>query len=144
MRRGMISFVTLGSLLLLVSLALAQDPKPSGTLTLASKSVALGIGVSWGGGVLTYQGKEYPFSIEGLSVADVGISEVDATGTVYNLMKLEDFNGNYAAVSAGAVVGGGMGATSMRNQNGVVINITGTGQGVKFKLGVDGVKFALK
>jgi hypothetical protein len=37
-----------------------------------------------------------------------------------------------------------MGATSMRNQNGVVMNITGTGQGVKFKLGVDGVKFTLK
>jgi hypothetical protein len=140
----MISLFTLGSLLLLVSLALAQEPKPSGTLTLSSKSVALGIGVSWGSGVLTYQGKEYPFSIEGLSVADVGISEVDATGTVYHLTKLEDFNGNYAAVSAGAVVGGGMGATSMRNQNGVVMNITGTGQGVKFKLGVDGVKFTLK
>ena len=32
----------------------------------------------------------------------------------------------------------------MRNQNGVVIDLTGTTQGVKFNLSVDGVKFTLK
>lgn len=144
MRRGMISLITIGSLLLLVSLALTQEPKPSGTLTLSERSVALGVGYSWGSGVLTYQGKEHRFSIEGLSVAEVGAREVEATGTVYHLTKLEDFNGTYAAVGAEAVVGGGAGITTMRNQNGVVINLTGVGQGLNFKLGPDGVKFTLK
>src|SRR5512145_589738 len=121
MRRGMIKLFILGSLLLLVSLALAQEPKPSGTLTLSERSVALGVGYSWGSGVLTYQGKEHRFSVEGLSVAEVGVREIEATGTVYQLTKLEDFNGTYAAVGAEAVVGGGAGVTTMRNQNGVVI-----------------------
>jgi len=33
--------------------SLAQE-KPSGTVTITSKSVAIGIGVSWGHGVLKY------------------------------------------------------------------------------------------
>lgn len=144
MRRRMISLVIIGSLLLLMSLVLAQTPTPSGTLKLSERSVALGVGYSWGSGVLTYKGKEYPFSVEGLSVAEVGVREIEATGTVYQLTKLEDFNGTYAAVGAEAVVGGGAGVTTMRNQNGVVINLTGVGQGVNFKLGPDGVKLTLK
>jgi len=144
MRRGMISVVMIGSLLVLASWALAQEKKPSGTLKLSEGSVAVGIGFSWGSGVLTYEGKEYPFSVEGLSVADVGISRADATGVVYNLTQLTDFNGNYTAVTAGATVGGGAGATTMRNQNGVVIDLIGTTQGVKFNLSVDGVRFTLK
>lgn len=144
MCRGMINGVMIGSLLVLVSLGLAQEPRPSGTMTLSERSVALGIGYSWGSGVLTYQGREYPFSVEGLSVAEVGAREIAATGTVYHLTKLEDFNGTYAAVGAEAVAGGGAGVTTMRNQHGVVINLTGTGQGVNFKLGVDGVKLTLK
>jgi hypothetical protein len=140
----MISVVMIGSLLVLASWALAQEKKPSGTLKLSEGSVAVGIGFSWGSGVLTYEGKEYPFSVEGLSVADVGISRADATGVVYNLTQLTDFNGNYTAVTAGAAVGGGAGATTMRNQNGVVIDLIGTTQGVKFNLSVDGVRFTLK
>ena len=144
MRRGMISVVMIGSLLVLASWALAQEKKPSGTLKLSEGSVGVGIGFSWGGGVLTYEGKEYPFSMQGLSVADVGISRAEATGVVSNLTQLADFNGNYTAVTAGAAVGGGAGATTMRNQNGVVIDLIGTTQGVKFNLSVDGVRLTLK
>ena len=60
------------------------------------------------------------------------------------LTQLADFNGNYTAVTAGAAVGGGTGATTMRNQNGVVIDLIGTTQGVKFNLSVDGVRLTLK
>ena len=77
-------------------------------------------------------------------MVDVGISKAEANGTVYNLKRLEDFNGNYTGVTAGAAVAGGVGATSVQNQNGVVINLTGTSQGLKFKLSVDGVKMTLK
>ncbi|HEY5869584.1 MAG TPA: hypothetical protein VI542_29150 [Candidatus Tectomicrobia bacterium] len=97
-----------------------------------------------GGGVLTYQGKEYPFSIDGLSIVDVGVSKAEANGTVYNLKRLEDFNGNYTGVTAGATVAGGGGATTIRNQNGVAIDMVGTTVGLKFKLSVDGVKMTLK
>src|SRR5713101_1694623 len=68
----------------------AED-KPSGTVTIESKSVALGVGVTWGDGKLSYQGKTRTFSVKGLSVVDVGVSKVSASGKVFNLNKLEDF-----------------------------------------------------
>jgi hypothetical protein len=36
-----------------------------------------------------------------------------------------------------------MGATSMRNDKGVVINLTGVGQGVDFRLAVSGMQVKL-
>ena len=144
MHRKMIGLMVIGSLIVFAHLTLAQEKKPDATLHLSTGSVAVGIGYTWGNGVLTYQGKEYPFSIDGLSVVDVGISKAEANGTVYNLKRLEDFNGNYTGVTAGATIAGGAGATSVQNQNGVVINLTGTTQGLKFKLSVDGVKMTLK
>jgi hypothetical protein len=144
MYRKMLGLMVIGSLIVFAHLTLAQEKKPDATLTLSTGSVAVGVGFTWGNGVLTYQGKEHPFSIEGLSVVDVGVSKAEATGVVYNLKRLEDFNGNYTGVTAGATVAGGAGATSVQNQNGVLINLTGTSQGLKFKLSVDGVKMTLK
>ena len=145
MRRIFLTFLVIGSVALgLMSRAQAQEEKPDGTVKISSGSVAAGVGFSWGGGVLTYQGKDYPFDVSGLSVADVGISKAEAAGTVSHLKKLEDFNGNYTGVSAGATIAGGGGGMALKNQNGVVLNLVGTTQGLKFKLGVDGVKITLK
>ncbi len=109
MRRIFLTFLIIGSVALESSIARAQEEKPDGTVKLSSGSVAVGVGFSWGSGMLTYQGKEYPFSVSGLSVADVGISQAEASGDVYHLKKLADFNGNYTGVSAGATIAGGGG-----------------------------------
>ena len=55
------SFATwLIALACLVSFAaFAAEPNPSGTVSISSKSVAIGVGVSWGDGTLTYGGKTY-------------------------------------------------------------------------------------
>lgn len=129
---------------MLVAMAAGAQEKPSGTVSIESKSVAVGIGVSWGDGKLTYQGKSYPFTVKGLSVADVGISKVTATGSVYHLKKVADFSGNYTAAAAGAAVGAGKGATAMKNQNGVVMELTSTGTGIRFTLAPEGVEIKLK
>ena len=118
--------------------------KPDATIRLSAGSVAVGLGYSWGSGELRYKGKKYPFSIDGVSVGDVGVTKAEATGSVYHLHKLEDFNGNYTAASAGATLGGGGGASAMKNQNGVEINLVSTTRGLKLKLAVDGVKIQLK
>jgi len=76
---------------------------------------------------LTFQGQEYPFRIDGLSVGDVGISSPDAIGSVYNLTKLEDFSCNYAAASACAALAGGGSVATMQNQNRVVIDLSAAG-----------------
>ncbi|HUO64972.1 MAG TPA: hypothetical protein VMT97_14760 [Terriglobales bacterium] len=122
----------------------AADEKPSGTVTIESKSVALGVGVSWGDGKLRYKGKTYSFSVKGLSVVDLGVSKVSAKGKVYHLDKAEDFSGNYAAAQAGAAVGGGMSVVALKNQNGVVMELSSTQTGVKLTLAGEGIDIKLK
>jgi len=142
--RARVMGVVVSSLLMMTALAVAQDGPPSGKVWVESTSVALGIGVSWGDGKLTFQGKDHVFDVKGLSVIDLGVSKVTATGEVFNLKKLSDFSGNYVAGQAGATVGGGAGATVMKNQNGVGMKLTGVGQGVQLTLAGSGVDIKLK
>ena len=135
--------VALGCLGVL-AVALAAEPAPSGTVQISSKAVALGIGVSWGDGALNYQGKSHAFSVDGLSVADLGISSVTSSGEVFNLNKLSDFSGNYSSGEAGIAIGGGPNDVIMKNQNGVVIRLHGTQQGGRLTLAAQGVKLQLK
>ena len=130
--------------LCLSGLVIAQEKKVDATLTMSEGQVAFGIGFNWGKGVLTFQGKEYPFKVTGLSVVDIGITKATSSGKVYNLKKLEDFNGNYTAASAEGTVAGGAGALTMKNQNGVVIDLVSTTQGVNLKLALEGVKIKLE
>ena len=62
------------------------SPEVSGTVEIESKAVALGIGFQWGGGTLTmYDGSTHKFKLKGLSVLDVGVSSVTASGEVFKL-----------------------------------------------------------
>ena len=144
MKRVTVSVLVLVMVLVLSSLAFSQEKKADATLKLSEGSVAVGIGWSWGKGVLTYKGKDYPFKVEGLSVGDVGVKKADAVGKVYNLKKLSDFNGNYVSAAAEGTVGGGAGASAMKNQNGVVVELTSTTQGINLKLAAEGVKLTLE
>ena len=88
-------------------------------------------------------GKTYPVKVEGLAVGEVGITRASATGEVFDLKKLADFGGNYVAGGAEGTVGGGAGITTMKNQNGVVIELKSTTQGANLKLAAEGIKLAL-
>jgi len=144
MRRLVIGVLAVGGLVAaLAGLAVAQGKEADATLTLSDGSVAVGIGFSWGKGTLSYQGKMYPVKVEGLSVGEVGVTRATVKGDVSNLAKLEDFWGNYVAVSAGATAAGGAGVTVMMNQNGVVIEMTSTTQGASLKLGAEGIRLSL-
>ncbi len=146
MRRRLMSGAVVAVLVgvsLIAGLAWTQE-KPDATLKFSGGSVSAGIGYSWGSGTLTYQGKDYPFSVDGLSVGAVGAASVDASGEVYHLKKLEDFNGTYTAATASATLGGGAGGTAMQNQAGVVIKLVSTTQGLDLKLAASGVKISLK
>jgi hypothetical protein len=135
---------TVAALGFLLTAARAEEEKPDATLKLHGGSVAVGIGYSWGGGTLTYKGKTYEVEVKGLSVGDVGATQVEASGNVYHLAKLSDFDGNYTAAAAGATVAGGASAATMKNQNGVVINVVATSQGLKFTLAAAGVDMKIK
>ena len=135
----------------LTSCASQPPPSPStasrgateGTVSFSGGAFALGIGLQWGNGTLTYQGLQYPFKLNGLSVLDVGASSITGSGTVHNLYKLADFSGNYVAATAGATVAGGGSVTSLRNQNGVVIDGVTTAQGARLTLAPGGVNITL-
>lgn len=143
MKRALrLSVLVLVVCFLLSGPAFSQD-KPDATVKLSQGQVAVGIGYSWGKGILNFQGKEYPFKIRGLSVVDVGISRADAKGDVFKLKKLKDFNGTYTTLSAEATVAGGKGTITMKNQNGVIIKLVATTQGINFKLALEGVKLTL-
>jgi hypothetical protein len=122
----------------------AKEEKPNATLRLSGKSVAAGIGFSWGKGTLTYRGKDYPVSVKGLSLVKVGITKVTASGKVYNLKKLHDFDGNYTAAGAGMTLAGGGSAIAMKNQNGVRVVLGATTRGVDVTIGGAGVDMAIK
>jgi hypothetical protein len=118
--------------------------KPSGRVTMESRSIAAGVGVTWGDGKLTFKGKEYPFTINGLSVVDWGISRASAVGDVYNLTDVSKFAGTYAAAEAGFTLGGGTGGITMRNSEGVVMNLRSTSRGGSLTLGTAGLTIAMK
>jgi len=122
----------------------AKQERPNATLQLSGGSVAAGIGFSWGKGTLTYKGKDYPISVNGLSLGKVGITGASASGEVYNLKKLKDFDGNYTAAGAGMTVVGGRSAVTMSNQNGVRVRLISTTRGVDVTLGGGGVEMRLK
>ena len=113
-------------------------------LRLKSRSIALGAGVSWGQGVLTFQGKDYPVSISGLSLLDLGVSVVNATGKVYNLNSVSDFPGNYFATQATFAMAGGGGELVMANSKGVFIALQSEQSGTQLTLGAAGVSLKLK
>jgi len=138
---GVMSIVALGACL---TVARATEDTPDGTLRLSGGSVAAGVGLHWGSGTLNYKGKEYPVDVKGLSVGDVGITKIEASGKVYNLSNLDDFDGNYTAAGAGLTAAGGAGAVAMKNQNGVQVNLVSTTQGVKVAIGAGGVEMKIK
>src|SRR3974390_1397483 len=119
-RLGIKGIAIAGAMALFVASAHAQENKKTdGTGEFSGGSVAAGIGYSWGSGTLTYKGVKYPITVSGLSAgASAGATSITASGSVYNLKKLEDFDGNYTAAGTGATVGGGAGVVTMKNQNG--------------------------
>ena len=60
LRRTTWIVLAIGSLagLAMFSLVMAAEQAPSGTIKLTSKSVAIGVGVTWGDGTLTFGGSK--------------------------------------------------------------------------------------
>ena len=145
MNRRWIASVVVGAVMVLLAGAVlaADAKKPDGTVKLSEGSMALGVGWSWGNGTLTYKGKTHKFKVEGLSVAEVGVTKAQSTGKVFNLKKLEDFEGVYAAAAAGATAGKGVGVTALVNKNGVEIDLKSVTKGASLKLAAEGLKVKL-
>ncbi len=125
-------------------LAQSAPSRPSGTVAVHQTQIAfIGSGML-GGGTLNYRGRSYPFKLGGLGIGGIGVSRLDAAGTVYNLRRLADFNGVYGQVRSGWAAGEqGRGTLWMQNSNGVYLKLTGVRRGLSLTMGADGVSIQL-
>ncbi len=149
------SFAALATIALLtagtVAPAFAQTTKDpgvsgpaSGTITLTAQGAAAGVGYTWGDGVLRFGGRSYHFTVNGVTIADVGYSKVSGRGRVYNLKRLQDFSGTYVAATGEATAGNGIGGQVLRNANGVQIRVDTVTRGARLQGSADGIKLTLK
>jgi hypothetical protein len=144
MRGAGFCMALIATILLLSSAVRADDEKPDAILQITQTSLALVFGYTWGSGTLAYADKSYPVEVDGFSFLSLGFVRAEATGEVFNLKKLDDFNGTYMAAGIEGTMGAGAGAATMRNQNGVVIRLFTTTEGLNLKVSPEGVRLHLK
>lgn len=117
----------------------------SGTLTISQTRVGFLVSAHAGGGTLHYRGQDYPFSIGGLGIGGIGITKLEATGTVYNMTDRAEFSGVYSQLRSGITVGDqGNGKLWLKNGSGVVLKLRGASKGVGLSLGADAVTISFK
>jgi hypothetical protein len=96
--------------LAIATFAVAEEgPIPSGKIAMQTKSLAFGVGVRWGEGTLSYAGRDFRFSVNGLTMLDFGIATASAVGEIYQLADLGLFEGTISRAKLGLhwVVGWG-------------------------------------
>ncbi len=122
----------------------AAPGRVDGTITLSAKGAAVGVGYTWGDGILHFGGHSYPFTVNGVTIADVGFSRVSGRGRVYNLHKLQDFSGTYGGLTGQATAGNGIGGQLLQNANGVQIRVDQVSRGARLQGSADGITLTLK
>jgi hypothetical protein len=103
------------------------------------------IGASGGNGVLNFHGKRYPLSIGGLDAGLVfGASQTDLVGTVSNIRRPQDVAGVYGAAGAGAAIGTGARAITLRNEKGALLQLQGRQTGLMVNADLSGLAISLQ
>jgi hypothetical protein len=147
MGRTLLGLLVAGSLLVALNVSSAPAQVPDGTIKITSRMVAQGVGLSWGEGVLTYKGRDYPFTFQASGLfrdVDTKIAAAELSGRVFELKRLEDFSGNYQKVASEDSASGADTRAAMKNQKGVVVNLVSTVEGRKFVLAREGMDIELK
>ena len=125
------------------STPMTVDPNASGQIEIDATQVKMILGGNPGSGILNFQGYGHAFSTNGMKLDGVGIDASQFTGNVYNLNKLEDFEGTYLAADAGAP-GKSLDGVWMKNDDCVYIHLNTNTSSLSLVLGAEGIKFNLK
>ena len=103
------------------------------------------VGVGGGEGVLTFRGKNYPFTVSGASIGfTVGASTTRLVGRALNLRSPGDIAGSYAVAGAGGALAAGAGGVQLQNANGVILQLSGPKVGVELSAAMGGVTIAMR
>jgi hypothetical protein len=114
--------------------------RPSGSVNIHQVQIAFIGSGAMGGGTLYFRGRAYPFKLGGLGIGGIGVSTIDAVGTVYNLYRLQDFNGVYGQAQTGFAIGEqGKGQMWLQNSHGVYLKLQARRQGLALSLGASGM-----
>ena len=118
----------------------AADLVPSGTVTIEQVQIAFIGSGNLGGGTLIFGGRKYDFTVGGLGIGGIGVSRMEAYGTVYDLKTINDFSGAYVQARYGLAVGNlSTGELWLQNSHGVVLKLTAKRSGLALSLGGDAV-----
>jgi hypothetical protein len=128
------------ALMAIATVGAVKAQEPDATVSISGGHVGLGLGYSWGKGVLYYHGKAYPFHIVGLAAGDLGASNFTAEGSVYNLASVTDFEGKFDTLNAGATLAVGGAAAIEENRKGVQIHLNSTAEGLHLSFGIGGMR----
>jgi hypothetical protein len=110
---------------------------PVATIELASEQMRLIYGGTAGKGTLHFNGKDYEFTFKTAS-AGLGakaVTSVKATGSVFGLQRIEDFEGKYNAITKGVIAGNAQTKASYSNDKGVLLELVGTVKGAGLSMG---------
>ena len=103
------------------------------------------VGVGGGQGVLVFRGKQYPFTVSGMSVGfTIGASTTKFVGRALNLRSPADLAGSYAAGGAGGALAAGAGGVQLQNANGVILQLSGPRVGLEASAAVGGVTITMQ
>ena len=142
--KKILAVVALASVLGLSLAAYAKEGVRTGSVSIDSTQIGFIVSGQWGGGKLYFKKKTYPFKIGGLGIGGLGASKIKATGTVYDLRKLEDFPGTYVQGRVGfAFTDEGQGDLWLKNDKGVVLRLKTKQSGLALTAGADGVQITI-
>ena len=147
MGRTLLGLLLAGSLLVALNVSSTPGQVPDGTVKITSRMLAPGIGLSWGEGVLSFKGRDYPFTFKATGLfRDVApeMTAAELSGRVLELKNLEDFSGNYQRIESATAGDGTATGVAMKNQKGVIVNLVSAVEGRKFVLAREGMDIELK
>ena len=137
-----LAVITLFAVVLSTPVSLAQAP---GYVRVKFVKAGLMVGAGGGSGVLTYRGRDYPFSVSGLSLGvTAGGSFSRLEGWASGIKQVGDFAGTYSSAGAGGALVGGAGGVRLGNEKGVVIALRGPKAGMEFAANISRIAISLK
>lgn len=126
-------------------LAVTPSRAETGSVAVVFTKGGLIVGVGGGEGVLVLRGRQYPFTVSGMSVGfTIGASTTRLVGRAINLRGPASIEGNYSALGAGGALAAGAGGVQLQNANGVILQLSGPKAGLELSAAVSGVSIRLK
>jgi hypothetical protein len=116
----------------------------TGTVRVTVAKAGFVAGAGGGRGTLTFRHRNYPFTVQGLSLGlTAGASLTKYVGRADYINELSDFSGSYSVVGGGAAVVGGVGVVQLKNDKGVIITLQGAKGGLEVSANITRVVITL-